>query len=148
MTHCQYCKGPVRIVDAEKVYGKNRVPKGNKVALCEPCQAWVSCHKSGIPMGTVAKANLRSMRKLLHDRFDPLWREKLFRGKHYLDRRKAAYMWLAEQMNISPDQTHFGKFNEEQTREALAHVNQYVQSRGCSFKITPNGIRLMKGEAP
>ena len=148
MTHCPYCNKPVKIVDALKVYTNGKNLTGHKVAHCEPCGAWVSCHKSGVPMGTVAKNDLRRARKLLHDHFDPLWREKLFRGKHHLDRRKAAYQWLAEKMDIPVHKTHIGMFNEEQADAALAFVKQFIKEKGCSYRLTTNGIKLMKGETP
>lgn len=93
--------------------------------LCKPCGAWVGCYPGSIkPMGILAKARLRKLRKQLHDLFDPLWQD----AECPTLARHQAYMALAEAMGLDPSVCHFGMFDEQQCEQAMAIIEQLVES--------------------
>ena len=106
MILCDYCGKPARCVDSAIVYeGRSYGP----IWYCKECQAWVGCHRgTNKPLGRLANAELRRMKRLAHASFDKLWR-----GKSAFTRR-AAYEWLAEEMGLPVEQTHIGMFDVEQ----------------------------------
>ena len=82
--------------------------------ICWPCDATVGVHEgTDNPKGTLAKKELREMRKQVHALLDPLWRgdRKNKRGK--------AYRWLSEEMGLPIEQTHIGEFREAECRKAI-----------------------------
>lgn len=112
-TACPYCGGPIELVSHMDVYGREY---GNwpYVYRCSPCDAHVGLHPdTDIPLGTLANSELRSERAKQKAHFERLWKS----GKMT---RTGAYRWLAVQMNLSPDDCHWGIFTLEQCRMAGA----------------------------
>lgn len=98
-------------MSSTEFYGKNY---GSNLYVCIPCDARVGTHGKGkTPLGTMANANLRELRKLCHARFDVRWKTgKVSRSK--------AYKQLAEMMDLSPDKAHIGMFDETQCKKLLS----------------------------
>lgn len=116
---CNYCGRKAELVDSKEIYGTSY----GKMYLCRRCNAYVGCHKgTDRPLGRLADAELRYWKKAAHAVFDPLWRQGRFRGK-----RKAAYEWLAEQMELPVEQTHIGMFDIAQCKQAI----KIVQEKGA-----------------
>ena len=110
MILCDYCGKPARLVDSAIVYGKSYGP----IWYCEGCKAWVGCHRDTTkPLGRLANAELRKMKRIAHAMFDPIWR-----GKTAFTRR-AAYEWLAEEMGLPVEETHIGMFDVEQCEKCI-----------------------------
>lgn len=107
---CPYCNKVAEFISTKEFYGKDY---GTNIYLCRPCDAYVGTHGKGKkPLGTMANNRLRNLRKMAHNRFDPLWRKrKMSRGN--------AYKWLSEQMNIPVKECHIGMFNEEQCLQVV-----------------------------
>jgi hypothetical protein len=59
----------------------------------------------------------RTMRQMVHQKFDPLWQEEGIT-------RNEAYRRLATQMGISKRKCHIAMFNIEQCRLALKVLNE------------------------
>jgi len=118
---CQYCDGPAVLVDSCVIY-KSGADYG-PLWLCRPCDAYVGTHKNSKdykPLGSLANAELRSMRKTAHKAFDPIWRRKMERDKMTkAAARSAAYHWLAGQMEIKKYACHIGNFDLDQCRQAI-----------------------------
>lgn len=111
MILCDYCGKPARCVDSAIVYdGRSYGP----IWYCEDCQAWVGCH-SGTkdPLGRLANAELRKLKRSAHAAFDPVWRGKTRFTRH------AAYEWLAEEMDLPIEKTHIGMFDEAQCKKCI-----------------------------
>ena len=109
---CPYCGAKAKLVDSAIVYGQSY----GMIYLCcnyPVCDAFVGTHKKSLkPLGTLANAELRVLRKEAHSSFDPLWQsDKLS--------RKEAYAWLAQQLGISQEKTHIGHFNEQTCRQVI-----------------------------
>jgi len=123
---CPYCSRDAKLVDSHVVYGTSF----GKIMYCQPCHAWVGVHKhSEVPLGRLAKYELREAKKLAHKHFDPLWR-----NKEVFQSRSSAYKWLSKALNIHPEFTHIGMFNVatclEVVRlcEALVNVGKVIQT--------------------
>ena len=110
---CPVCRNPGRLVDSAIVYGGRSY---GSIWYCD-CVAggvYVGCHKgTSEPLGTMATAGLRELRKRAHAAFDPLWRDE-----NSTMSRSQAYSWLASRMGIPVDECHIAMFNEEQCEEA------------------------------
>lgn len=117
---CPYCEGRAVLVDSAEVYSRSY----GMIWLCRPCGAYVGVHKgspSAEPKGTLAKPELRLLRKQAHEAFDPLW---ISGGMS----RVEAYRHLQEIMDLSPDEAHIGRFNVEQCRTLIDRLKAGVLS--------------------
>ena len=84
-------------------YGCDRFPE---------CRATHGAHPDGRPLGIPANAETKRWRMEAHDAFDQLW------GPGRMTRNEA-YAWLGEQMGLSRDDCHIGRFDTEQCRAAI-----------------------------
>lgn len=103
---CPYCQQPAKLLlsSAPLYQGRDYGPAW----ACAPCGAWVGCHPGTTnPLGRLANAPLRKLKRRAHAAFDPIWKQK------FMPRRKA-YAWLAEQLGIEPKDCHIGLMNDEQ----------------------------------
>lgn len=105
---CPYCGAEVVLKDATFIYTSRKAKDYSKVWVCSnypKCDAYVGCHKgTTIPMGRLANARLRTLKKEAHRQFDPLWKSGLMT-------RKEAYKWLSTMLNIDLDECHIGMFD-------------------------------------
>lgn len=107
---CPYCGKPTKLVEDTQIYGRSY---GSKCYVCEPCGAWVGCHKgSEKALGRVANKELRGLKHQAHEAFDPIWE------KGYLP-RTAAYEVLSAALGLPKEQTHIGMFDEEMCRKVI-----------------------------
>ena len=111
-TTCPYCGSVVTLVHHDKIYGKayGDWPYSYACDDLARCNSYVGIHRNTlIPLGTLANAELRAMRMMAKDAFNPLWQPlegyRADRGK-----RTAAYRWLATQLGIPFEECHIGWF--------------------------------------
>lgn len=134
---CPYCGQPSQYLnDSSPVYhGINYGP----VYACLPCEAWVGVHYGTTKaLGTLANAPLRAWRKKLHGWFDPMWKAAVEAGRSKSQARKAAYQWLAGEMEIPVAECHVGFFNIQQCRHALNVVQYWYLERDAEKLFTTN----------
>lgn len=115
---CPYCGLPAELVDSTRVYRKSY----GMLWLCQTCQAWVGVHKDSKthkPKGTLAKAELRSLRQAAHRAFDPIWIDRHEQGMSKSKARQSAYRDLAIKLQISDDECHIGHFDEDRCKEVI-----------------------------
>ena len=116
---CPYCKVPARFfASSAKFYnGRDYGP----VYACEPCGAWVGCHKgTHNALGRLANKELRAAKQLAHGAFDRLWQAKIRKeGLSKGRARKAGYTWLAIQMGIEVHRCHIGWMDLEECRRVV-----------------------------
>jgi hypothetical protein len=117
---CPYCNKPAQLVSGDKIYRSRPDLKHLKFWLCEPCDAYVGCHRPNVgfgdgtrPLGSLANAELRTLRNQTHAKFDPIWKSGGLK-------RTAAYQWLADQLGIPVKETHIAQFNKETCKQALS----------------------------
>ena len=119
-TMCPYCDKQSQLVTGKKIYPHRPDLFHLNFWLCDPCNAYVGCHRrskrhghSGTePLGRLANKELRHAKSNAHAAFDPIWKS----GRRS---RKQAYLWLAKQMNISVNNCHIGMFNIAQCRRVV-----------------------------
>jgi hypothetical protein len=134
---CPYCQGPAELVTGEYIYPHREDLYDLQFWSCEPCDAYVGCHKAGawtydavgrkvfsdgtLPLGRLANEELRAAKKRAHAQFDPLWNEQ---PRRY-EARLAAYAWLAKALDIPVSDCHIGEFDVDM----CARVVQVCQAR-------------------
>jgi len=82
------------------------------------CKGSHGAHPDGSPLGIPANAATKAARVRAHAAFDLLWKEK------HVDSRKAAYRWMQERLELSPEQAHIGSFSIEQCEALIVAVEQ------------------------
>lgn len=102
---CPYCKKDTTLIHSTKVYSRDY--GSFWMYICNPCQAWVGCHKkTKEAKGRVAKLGLRYLKKDAHEVFDKIWKKNIMT-------RSECYKWLSGQLNLPPEYTHIGMFGEK-----------------------------------
>lgn len=82
------------------------------------CKGSVSAHqKTGEPMGTPAKQDVKDARKRAHRAFDELWTS----GRMS---RKKAYQWLQKVMKMTKRECHIAAFGIEQCDRVVDEVSR------------------------
>lgn len=104
---CPYCKSETIKGTETDIYGREY--KGNTVIMCSnfpDCDAYVGCHKDGLPLGRLANKELRRYKVDAHSLFDRIWKEnKLSRNE--------CYKQLSEDLSIPTEYTHIGMFGKK-----------------------------------
>lgn len=105
---CPYCGNMAHLVSGSIIYPKRSDLAFLKFWLCSDDShqwAYVGCHKgTSVPLGRLADSELRRAKSRAHLAFDHLWRDKHMS-------RTAAYLWLAETLNIPRVECHIGMFD-------------------------------------
>lgn len=109
---CNYCDEPAVLVSGQVIYPHRSDLAKLNFWRCQPCGAYVGCHKKNTkygvkgdePLGRLANAELRKAKSRAHRAFDPRWRDGPMA-------RKEAYAWLAERLKIDPEKCHIGEFD-------------------------------------
>ena len=111
--NCPYCENDAELVTGQDVYPHRWDLASLKFWRCQPCGAYVGCHKRNRkyggkrdePLGRLADAELRKAKSRAHRAFDPRWKG----GPQWA--RKEAYAWLAVRLKIDPEKCHIGEFD-------------------------------------
>lgn len=116
---CCHCDQPSVLEIGSVISPFNPSVKHKWFYFCEPCYAWVGCHKySKRTLGYPANSELRAMRIKTHSLLDSLWNTKNGRTK--------AYRWLSKKMKLHADETHIGMFNEEKCNRAIQLIEELI----------------------
>lgn len=108
---CSYCQQPAQLVGGDVIYPHRPDLYALRFYQCEPCDAWVGCHReTAKPLGRLANAELRQAKQDAHAAFDPLWQSGRMK-------RKDAYSWLASRLGI--ETAHIGEFDVETCRRVV-----------------------------
>lgn len=113
-TYCDNCASTnIECIENEKLYGI-RKGKWPYVWRCLNCNASVGCHPNTFrPLGKMASRAVRVLRKDAHIVFDQLWQSGLLT-------RSAAYLWLADKLNISVAECHISLLSMAQLKRTIA----------------------------
>lgn len=113
---CDYCDQRSKLVTGRVLYPHRPDLYHKHFYLCEPCGAYVGCHKNSqyhAPLGRLANAELRGWKNRAHAAFDPLWQsDSMTRGK--------AYAWLAEALDLDIQYCHIGMFDIAMCQKVVA----------------------------
>ena len=103
-------------------YGCDEFPK---------CRASHGAHPDGRPLGIPANAETKQWRMKAHEASDGLWKS----GRMG---RNEAYVWLAEQIGLSRDDCHIGRFDIEQCKRIVETCEHVEERPGTwSWALTP-----------
>ncbi len=116
---CPYCNKTAKLTTGDKIYGGNKW-KHHKFWLCEPCDAYVGCHKKhskyspkGItPFGTLANEELRGLRRAAHKLLLSQIGDKRKFPKTWYKRKGIAYKFLAHNLGLEKYNCHMGSFDK------------------------------------
>lgn len=114
---CPYCGGKGEYQSASRIWpGANFAP----LYICEnhpKCDSYVRCHDgTDRPLGTMARARLRNLRKIAHTVFDPIWQAD---GNEL--GRSAAYAAAATVMGITGE-FHIGHLDEKACEQFIERI--------------------------
>ncbi len=116
---CPYCDRDAALVSGRSIYPHRPDLFNRYFYLCDPCGAYVGCHRPSkkygvgtVPLGRLANAELRRFKSRAHEAFDPLWKSN---GR----KRNDVYRWLAERMGITRNECHIGMFDIAQCEQVI-----------------------------
>lgn len=123
---CPYCSHPAVLLKGSQMpFRGNAAYDDRYFWVCEPCNAWVGCHKGGNrAFGELANRHVRRLRREVHHAFDPIWEADQGRGRSRFQSREKAYRWLADKLGIDREACHIGMFDETACVVALAILRQ------------------------
>ena len=107
--NCDVCGAKAELVDNSVIYGRS-YGKVSTMWLCPKCSAYVGTHPNLAPLGSLVGPEVREMRKVAHQLFDPLWTG----SRAMFDSRGAAYRWLDKAMGMERGKAHIGSMSAEQ----------------------------------
>ena len=109
--------------------GSSMVLRTSKYGLFYGCVEYPKCtsahgahKKTGKPLGKPADKKTKLARIRAHASFDQLWKSKHME-------RDDAYTWMQEAMEMSEDEAHIGKFNEDQCDKLEMFVEEYLEEQ-------------------
>ncbi len=86
------------------------------------CDSYVSAHRdSRLPMGTLADAHLRGLRREAHLAFNRLWKDRFMS----IDE---AYRWLQLKLGIPKSEAHIANFSEYRCNEVIRLCQEFTSS--------------------
>lgn len=124
---CPYCKKPAVLVHARD---EGKVHSNRLIYLCRECDAYTGVHKNSDnykPIGTMAKKELRTKRREVHQEFDWLWKRAGWT-------RTKAYGILGMMVGIPKGKTHIGYFTMEQCEKALKELTLMKEGKKWFFE--------------
>lgn len=81
------------------------------------CDITHSAHPDGRPVGVPTDSYTRHLRHELHRIFDLYW--KFYPKKQQEKARKDSYLWLSQQLEITEDECHIGRFDADACLKAI-----------------------------
>lgn len=118
MVNCGYCGKTSVMVSSLEFYGRDY---GTNVYKCGECNAYVGTHKgTTIPLGTLANAELRELRRCCHSLIDPYWKS----GKY---KRTTIYKRMSKALNIPIQETHIGMFDKETCLKLIGFFKRKIK---------------------
>ena len=120
---CPYCNCATKKVTDIEIYGPHSNYNQSFIQCEMNTDHYVGTFANGQALGRLADAELRKLKREGHALFDQLWQ-----GENAVFRtRDQAYVWLARNMRLSNDLTHFAMFNNEQCVQSMNLVREFLQ---------------------
>jgi hypothetical protein len=128
-SHCDRCASlNIQFCENKVLYHGKNYGKWPWCWYCNDCGAAVGCHSNTrLPLGTMTDAKTRLLRRLAHDAFDPLWRDRYMK-------RSQAYGWLARQLNITTENCHISQMSREQLKLVIELSKKHIAENGEALK--------------
>ena len=120
---CSYCGKQAELITNEF---------GTKLWRCRgfpECDARVTAHqKSGAPMGYLANAELRALRKNIHELMDPLWRV------HKVCSRSNTYILISKVLGVPKKKAHVARLSHEECLKLFDFLSQLEKDHKSNRK--------------
>ena len=118
---CPYCGAKPELIDSAEIYnGTSYGP----IYICRPCNAYVGVYENtNRPLGRLANAELREMKKQAHEVFDKIWKLKYKRGRYH------AYRWLSQQLQRPSEYTHIGMMDIDECQKVIELSKAFLYSK-------------------
>ncbi len=118
---CCECGCDAALVQSQTIYPHRPDLWNRPMWLCD-CGAYCGCHKgTERPVGRPAGKATRQARMDAHAAFDRLWQAKMVRDQISKTKaRGAGYLWLADQLDLDPEDCHIGSMTESYARRVVA----------------------------
>jgi ssDNA-binding Zn-finger/Zn-ribbon topoisomerase 1 len=103
--------------------GGDMVLRDSKFGKFYGCVRWPACdathgaHPDGTPLGVPANKETKQARMAAHAAFDQLWHRATRAGRK--SARSKAYAWLREQLGLTKDQCHIGRFDKAMCQKVI-----------------------------
>lgn len=123
---CCECGMPAKLVQSQTIYPHRPDLWNRPMWLCD-CGAYCGCHDgTKHPLGSPAGPATRKARSAAHAAFDPLWQAKMKRdGLSKKKARGAGYFWLAEQLELDPEDCHIASMTERYALRVVSICRRY-----------------------
>ena len=120
---CPYCDQKAELVQGYVLYPHRQDLFDKKFYFCRQCSAYVGCHPgTQEPLGTLANAELRSIRSQVHKVFDLIWKSRK-------KTRRQAYQWLADKLKIKNENCHIALFDIDMCEKAIEFIEQFTSKK-------------------
>lgn len=120
---CPYCNCETKRVTDRDIYGPHSNYNRSFIQCEMNADHYVGTFANGQALGRLADAELRKLKREGHALFDQLWQ-----GENAVFRtRDQAYVWLARNMHLSNDLTHFAMFNNEQCLQSMHLLREFLK---------------------
>lgn len=123
---CPYCGSQAFLRPASVVYGARTTDPSAALYVCArypACDSYVAAHhKTHLPMGTLANAELRHRRIQAHTAFNRLWKSGLMT-------KKQAYLWLQAKLGLPEEEAHIGKFSSYRCEQVIQLCHTFFPAK-------------------
>ena len=137
---CPYCGSPVHLRSADGIYRDNS--RDTKLYVCArypACDAYVRVHPGTIiPVGALADAKLRALRRTTHQHFDKLHESGLMT-------KEGAYGWLAFTLQSPLSQAHIGYLSEYYCTLIISESKKLMETWNGRLKNTRRPATAARG---
>lgn len=120
-TICNICNGKVIYTSNSLIYGREY--GSGKMYYCTECGAYVGTHipRPTEAFGILANKEMRELKSACHRIFDEQWLHEPT-GRKKCAARNKAYKRLADALSIPVSECHFGYFDMNTLRRAMAFL--------------------------
>ena len=118
---CCECGNEAALTTSQRIYPYRPDLWNRPIWLCN-CGAYCGCHRgTERPLGRPAGPETRKARIEAHAAFDRLWQAKMRRDQISKTKaRGAGYLWLAEQLDLDPEDCRIGSMTAAYARRVVA----------------------------
>ena len=137
---CPYCKSGTKRATETFIYGREY--KRRMMICCKNfphCNSYVGTDDEGITLGRLANKTLRQYKKVAHDSFDKIWKEKYCK-------RSELYEHMSNMLDLSGEFTHIGMFNEKTCKKVIDWAIQVYKDLTIEAKKTDELFEWYKSQ--
>lgn len=130
---CPYCNKDAELVGGDVIYpSMKKFHSNKKFWLCRPCNAYIKTRENSnehAPMGIMANAELRGLKKRVYKILSFLWDAKMKKdGVDIKEARRSANEWLTSKLGLaSVKECYVNKFSAEICKQVIEICKPYLR---------------------